>query len=212
MTESVEKSIAFLKRPKLQNSGVYIIVAQHYLQEDADVDMLVKIGLAGTLSHRLDSYLLYFLLGFHVFSLIFCDDENDARRTESSIHSYLNNKQVHVTTDHSHQSEWFYMSRHDIDKLLTMVQKNKSTTFPLDYSIKKNRGLLVFPYKSIEKSDIFISANPQMCSDRIKPLFDNLKEILDSKVKDPITTGPIKIKKTKKLSKKKSSVKKKLEF
>ena len=91
--ELVRKSVDFFKYIS-GNSGVYIITSTDFYKKDENEKMLVKIGLAKDLGNRLNNYLLCWPTGLYVFGIIFTKNEDYAKRTERSIHQYLNIKQT----------------------------------------------------------------------------------------------------------------------
>jgi hypothetical protein len=142
-------------------AGVYFIAPiSHWdkIQYDPDDKMKVKIGLAGNskngnLAGRFNQYLLCWPDGFYVFAIIQTSTKPAARATERAIHEYLNGKQKYIVTGHSHDEEWFSISKKEIDNIVDMLHHNKNTKYPKDAG---NAGKRVFPYKQILNLDPFL--------------------------------------------------------
>jgi hypothetical protein len=191
----MDTSQKFLSNVK-GKSGVYIITSSDIKNSLGNIDdqILVKIGLAGDLDHRFNSYLLYWPNGIYIYD-IFYTTKQHARQMEKSIHEYLNKKAKYIVAQHSHTEEWFQLSSHEIDKLVNLIKRNKTTLHKENYLIKTKKGTtnlkgkLVFPYRLHERVHLLITANLTKGTDRIKPMSTNLKILLDKKlIKSPVRT------------------------
>jgi hypothetical protein len=198
----MKRSQIFLSKVK-KKSGVYLITSKDFYEpakNDVDKKILVKIGLAKDLDHRLNSYLLYWPTGVHIFD-IFYTTKASARSMERSIHEYLNNKAKYIVSMHSHTEEWFCVTTAELKKVIKLVTSNAETRFVDDYITTRGRktvnlkGQKVFPYKRHEKVNLLLISNLSKKSDRIKPMSKSLKQLLDPP-KSPIRTEEKKQKKT----------------
>ena len=91
-----------------KKSGVYIITSIANMVKSPSKTMLIKIGIAKNLMHRLDSYLLYWPKGYYIFAYILTNNINQARRTEKSIHKYLVTKNRYHRSPHSLEINHIY--------------------------------------------------------------------------------------------------------
>jgi hypothetical protein len=201
----MKKSLDFLKKVDGQ-PAVYVITSKELYQSDPTNKQLVKIGLADDLNKRLNSYLLYWPNGVHIFD-IFYTNKLQCKRLERSIHEYLNVKSQYIVTLHSHGEEWFNLTRIEIQQLIDVVIANASTRNPFDHFVSVSnkkvnmKGRLIFPFHSHESLDFLLVANLTRGTDRIKPMYKSLKMLLDAQMKGkPVPTT---VKKPKKKSKKK---------
>lgn len=192
----MSKSAKFLQTVK-GKSGVYFVTSKNFYEpskNNVDAKILVKIGLAKDFDHRLNSYLLYWPTGVYIFD-IFYTTKSSARTLERSIHEYLNNKAKYIVSQHSHTEEWFLLSKQEIKKTIKLVTSNANTKFPDDYIIRRDRrkvnlkGQKIFPFKKHEKVNLLLVGNLSKKCDRIKPLSDSLKKLLDTNMsRSPLKT------------------------
>lgn len=215
--ELVRKSVDFFKNIS-GKSGVYIITSIDFYKKDDNEKMWVKIGLAKDLSNRLNNYLLCWPSGLYVFGIIFTKNEDSAKRTERSIHQYLNIKNRYIVTYQSHDEEWFELSKNEINYLIDLVEYNKDTKFHNLYPNIDMRNKKVFLFNKIDIYDQLIIANEQVGQDRVKPMDIELKNLLEynfMKYRDThfIYTGSRPLKPTKKFPNRSSrSIAKKIDF
>lgn len=179
-------------------SGVYFVTARRTfeaLEKDPDDKMLVKVGLAQNLSHRLNSYLLCWPEGMYVFGIIFTSNKDAAKRTERSIHGYLNIKGKYYVSSSSRDEEWFEISKSEISKILKLMEANSTTNYPNDYPKEKLRNKRVFLYTGIydlgPTNEILVIANEQVGQDRVKPITSDLKRELDKNLRDATPSSPL---------------------
>jgi hypothetical protein len=93
-------------------SGVYFITNDNIKNKT----LWVKVGLAKSLEHRLDSYLLYYPKGFQVLCILHTHRKN-ASKVESVIHAVLRKKIRQMKATHSHSGEWFKLTLKEISTL-----------------------------------------------------------------------------------------------
>jgi hypothetical protein len=128
-----------------ERSGVYFITT-----DDISLGrpIWVKVGMAKTrmvehekvgkgLGRRIDSYLLYYPLGFKVLCIITTLAKH-AGKVEKMIHNVLRSKMRQMETKHSHSGEWFTLTRNDIEAIFYGL----SSITP-NYMIKSACHLLV---------------------------------------------------------------------
>lgn len=119
-------------------SGIYLITPTWLFnpRQSDEKTFLVKIGestytdtkqsgLSMTgLAYRLDQYLFCFVEGFYVWG-VFTTDARQSKNLEASVHSYLRGKKRDFETvsekQHSRSSEWFYLSKVDLNNLLMLL-------------------------------------------------------------------------------------------
>jgi hypothetical protein len=200
-------------------AGVYFITPLWIWDStEQNEEILIKIGSAKDLQHRLNAYLLYWPVGIKVFAIFECTSNGLARRFEKSVHEYLNTKAKYVVTDHSHDEEWFSLSVDDVAKIVDLISSNTGIKYPMPYKHRPSyAGKTVFPFKQLTPATrghhhVVIAANPQVGSAKIKPMPKPMKRILDQHVKflgskSPLRTGIKPCKTTKKSSYKSTSKK-----
>ena len=162
-----------------KKSGVYIITSNEFKHKPVNKQTMVKIGYAKDFNHRLNSYLLYWPNGIFVYDIFFTSKANK-RALEKSIHQYLNSKAKYIVSLHSHTEEWFQLSDEDLTKLINVVKKNKTTRTFTDRP--------VFPFEKHLRVNSLIEATISAGTDRIKPMQKELKELLDTRAKVPLST------------------------
>jgi hypothetical protein len=162
---------------------------------------LVKIGRANNLRHRLNSYLLYWPMGVHVYSIFFAPKAK-VGELERSIHRYLNSKKCYVISDHSHTEEWFTLSHQELRILVRTVLLNAETKYPStgSYYLTKRgtkinlSGRNIFPFTSHWSVDRLLVSNPPSATNRIKAMEEEVKRLIDETItavsnKKPSTVG-----------------------
>lgn len=106
-------------------TGVYFVSQE--MPEDPDQHFPVKVGMAhhvrltgASMRGRLESYLTYWVRGFHVYGLLFRRTKRAALSLERSLHRYLKGKGRAVVVDYeqTHAEEWFYLSRRELDTIV----------------------------------------------------------------------------------------------
>lgn len=126
--------------------------------------LLIKIGNSKNLQSRLESYLLYYPLGFKLFGIILTNvPENETLYTEveNFLHAYLRNKRRNICLPHSRKNEWFILSLYDVERLLQLIKNNFEKTTVYHYSLfypffsntKCQRTKASLPFKDEEKID-----------------------------------------------------------
>ena len=173
MSATYRHNIAASRRllTSLKNkTGLYIITSAD--QYDPHKTMLVKIGIAKNLMHRLDSYLLYWPKGYYIFAYVLTNTNVHARRTEKSIHNYLVTKNRYHRSPHSHDEEWFEMTEAEIRLLCKLLKANKTT--------RVDRKQIFMYYKITELKPSYILANPQIGQHRTKGMSMKTKALLEN--------------------------------
>jgi hypothetical protein len=146
-----------LFRTVSNRSGVYMIAPaeewDRVAGQRANRTMLVKVGLAKNLEHRLNSYLLYWPRGFYVFGILFTDSVARARVLEYNMHAYMNMKGWYEIADHSHDEEWFHISYETARAVMGVVQAGAS--------VRDHDGRTVFPVADVVKPEqpVLVTAN-----------------------------------------------------
>lgn len=166
-----------------RKSGIYMISPT---RDNADVkEIMVKIGIARNLKHRLGSYLLCYPMGFYIFGLIYTSGIRPARKIENILHEYLNVKGKWIQTRHSHDEEWFKLTDESIHNLFKLVNYNSET---MSINKKTNRKVKLFNFQRIsiymyrKRLGLLIDSNKAQRV-RTKTLDADVKMILDLKVK-----------------------------
>lgn len=133
-------------------SGVYFVSSQNKPLEGTDY-YLIKVGMAratttNSLRTRIESYMLYWPLGVHVFGIIQTHDDVTARTLESRIHGFLVSKRKHIHfTQSTHLEEWFWLKLADIKAICDALKplSRKVLIYPKKpYTIRENKDD-VFP-------------------------------------------------------------------
>lgn len=101
-------------------SGIYMISKDNYYESS---DVLMKIGKAKNLKHRLKQYFFCYPGGFYIYGIILTKDinvqeKNSSRhRIEQSIHSYLRYLNLNILQKHGRSGEWFLIQSNEISKI-----------------------------------------------------------------------------------------------
>jgi len=176
-------------------AGVYVVTPLANWNEvgkDPQDKMHVKIGLAGNskkgnLAGRFNQYLLCWPNGFYVFAVITTSTKDHARTTERAIHEYLNGKEKHIITGHSHDEEWFSLSRAEIDDTLNMLRHNQYTRYSSDHPKRPNKRVFIYteilnlaPFQTPHDPAPKVVANATIGQCRIKPMPKSIIRGLDN--------------------------------
>lgn len=121
-------------------SGLYFI--SPYFDEDRpDERYPVKVGMSrhrsgraddpdarhrgpyGGLGRRLDSYLLCYVRGFYIYSILQCHRDK-VYRMEKFFHQYFTGKGLQMPQQHSHREEWFSLSKSDVFSTINAYRRN----------------------------------------------------------------------------------------
>jgi len=120
-------------------SGVYI-VSPFFDPDSPETPALVKVGLSvatdppkydsaiyepayGGLGSRLDSYLLCWPAGFHVYAVL-QTKKTDASDLERLFHEYYTTKNFKTQHPHSRTEEWFYLTWNDVKHVVDGQRNN----------------------------------------------------------------------------------------
>jgi hypothetical protein len=136
-----ESSSSFLSALK-GKSGVYLISPEYQTMQQS---ILVKIGLSraqidiegkkqGGLGQRLDSYLLCYPRGFHIFGILQTQAKH-AYQIEKWIHNYFTSKGFKSVYNHSRVEEWYYVSPQDVYVTLETLIKSQYKGFICKHNI-----------------------------------------------------------------------------
>lgn len=204
----VQLAHALLKEVN-RKAGLYFITHNPIstLTSHPNKQVLVKIGIAGTrgsLSKRLDSYLLYWPTGFTVLKVFFTHNKKQARAIEKAVHGYLNCKHSITNTFHSHDEEWFELSLNDVNIMADLIHlgfcplgwDNRLFPFKSELDIGKLVNNQKEPY-------VFIGANKNIGLHRVKSMDLDIKQQLESyakkkRMKKLIQTGTPQVKRHRK--------------
>lgn len=170
------------------HAGVYLITSKSYYENAQKTNqdkILVKVGIGTNLEHRLNSYLLYWPEGIVVWGIIFTKTKKKALEVEKVIHGYLNAKGKYIVTGHSKDEEWFMLSEPELKVLFNVVKANKDTRYPKSWNPRELRGRRVFGYEEVSPiSKMFLIANREVGSHRVKAIGKELKGLLDRQYKE----------------------------
>lgn len=120
-------------------SGIYMISGDDYSKSP---DVLMKIGKAKDLNHRLRQYFFCYPGGFFIYGIILTQTTFPAQekftsrhKTEQSIHAYLRYLNLNILQKHGRSGEWFLIQSEDVSKI-----------FLVALSVASEMGLAEAPY------------------------------------------------------------------
>ncbi len=114
-----------------EKSGIYMISGDDYHQSP---DVLMKIGKAKDLNHRLRQYFFCYPGGFYIYGVILTlklpviPKATSAHQTEQTIHAYLRHLNLNILQKHGRSGEWFLIQAPDVQKVFLIALSVASET------------------------------------------------------------------------------------
>jgi hypothetical protein len=174
-------------------TGIYFITNENVSNIPRTKRIRVKIGSAEDLAKRLDSYFLYWPKGYYLLAYItVIPYKKRVVTTERFIQQYLTFKRRYLCTSHSHDEEWFHLSKIEIDKLLLLLEMNKGTkyTVPTDkllFYYNKIRNFTTIPH--------FLCSCRNLSSNKVKALNSKIVALVEKNTNQIISMDDSKPKK-----------------
>ena len=132
--------------------------------------MMMKIGMATDLYHRLGAYQLCYPKEFTLVRIFTCDTPQEALQLERHIHQYMTAKKKYLLAEHSHAEEVFNISHDEVQQLLFIIEANRKTELHSNH--------VLFPYTKTYRGGT-ITMNLARGGFRVKPMDASLVTTVD---------------------------------